>query len=203
VKSVPIQPIVLVGGRSSRFGRDKLREPVPGRSDQQLVDRPIAALREVFGPRVALVGECHVDVRSRADFVLDDPYPGVGPAGGILAALEHTGGAVFVLPGDSPGITPATVRAILAAAEENPEAWAVVAATARAESEAGLHIEPCIGVYRPGAAATMRAALGAGCRSLYAMIPPDQRGTVEIPSIAAANINTVDALHDWKDAGSI
>ncbi len=53
-----IQPVVLVGGRSTRFGRDKLREPV-GCAREPLVQRPIRALRAVFGPRVMLVGECH------------------------------------------------------------------------------------------------------------------------------------------------
>ena len=52
-----IQPIVLVGGSSRRFGRDKLREPVagPDGSVGWLVDRPIAALRGVFG-RVVMGG---------------------------------------------------------------------------------------------------------------------------------------------------
>ena len=54
-----IQPVVLVGGQSSRFGRDKLIESVHG---ELLVSRPINALRAVFGNRVAIVGECDQQV---------------------------------------------------------------------------------------------------------------------------------------------
>src|SRR5262245_59553696 len=79
------QPIVLVGGKSTRFGRDKLREVV---GDGWLVDRPIAALREVFGARVAVVGECDDEVAQRGDRVITDRFPGVGPIGGIVSALE-------------------------------------------------------------------------------------------------------------------
>ena len=57
-----IQPVVLVGGKSRRFGRDKLREPIGESRAEWLVDRPIRALREVFGARVAVVGECDADV---------------------------------------------------------------------------------------------------------------------------------------------
>ena len=39
-------------------------------------------------------------VAARADLHLPDRYPGVGPAGGILAALEQSPGDVFVLAGD-------------------------------------------------------------------------------------------------------
>jgi molybdopterin-guanine dinucleotide biosynthesis protein A len=82
-----IQPVVLVGGKSRRFGRDKLKEVV-GAGGVWLVDRPIGALRAVFGARVAVVGECDAGVAARADMVIEDTRPGVGPIGGILSALE-------------------------------------------------------------------------------------------------------------------
>ncbi|USN99616.1 MAG: molybdenum cofactor guanylyltransferase [Phycisphaeraceae bacterium] len=146
-----IQPVVLVGGKSRRFGRDKLREPIGG---EALVSRPIAALRAVFGPCVGLVGACDPAVAALGDLVIPDPYPGVGPAGGVLAALEHAGGAVFVLSGDLPAITPGVVRSILDAASDSPGAHACLGFTGRPE--------PCIGLYRPTAIGVLRASAARG-----------------------------------------
>src|SRR5438552_9917188 len=130
----PIQPIVLVGGRSTRFGRDKLREPL---GEGWLIDAPIRALREVFGSPVAAVGECDPDVAARFDRIIPDLHPGAGPIGGIVSALKSAGKAVFVLAGDLPRITPGVVRAVAGAAETNPWAWAVMAQGARGK------VEPC------------------------------------------------------------
>ena len=189
-----IQPIVLVGGRSRRFGRDKLREPMPddGRlTDPQrpamLVDRPIAALREVFGQRVAVVGECHEAIVSRADVVMADRYPGVGPIGGIVSALETHGGDVFVLPGDLPWITAEVVRAILDHAAERAGMAAVLARTAR--------LEPCVGVYRQAALPMLQSHLASGRRSLHDAVDVDSLHTVTVDAAALVNVNTPDALH--------
>lgn len=169
-----IQPVVLVGGRSSRFGRDKLIEPVGGRP---LVVQPVSVLRGVFGPRVALVGACDTAVAALGDLVIPDPYPGVGPAGGILAALEHTGRAVFVLSGDLPSISTVAVRAILDAAGANPDAAVCMGMTDRPQ--------PCIALYRPGAAGAVRAAVQAG-RGLLAAVG---EGGVRVPIDAAEAVN--------------
>jgi molybdopterin-guanine dinucleotide biosynthesis protein A len=179
-----VQPIVLVGGQSKRFGRDKLREPLRGgRPGEVLVDRPIAALRAVFGSRVACVGECHSDVSSRADLAIPDRYPGVGPIGGILSALEETGGEVFVLAGDLARITAGVVRQILDRARDEHEEWAVLARTTR--------IEPCIGLYRPAAAVALRARLTSGRdASLFDAIAAERLITVPVDAGVAANVNT-------------
>ncbi len=95
-----IQPIVLVGGSSRRFGRDKLREPLGG---GWLVDRPIAALREVFGGHVRLVGACHPEVARRGDGVIPDSHPGTGPVGGIVSALEACTAAAHARTIRAPG----------------------------------------------------------------------------------------------------
>ena len=87
----------------------------------------LAILREVFGPVVAAVGECHPSVEARFDRVIRDRHPGIGPAGGILSALEETGGGVFVLAGDLPAISADDVRTVLRSAEECPDATVVIA----------------------------------------------------------------------------
>jgi molybdenum cofactor guanylyltransferase len=172
------QPVILAGGKSRRFGRDKLREPYGA---GWLIDRPIAALRAVFGPCVAIVGDCDPAVAARADRHIPDRYPGQGPIGGILTVLELTNGDIFVLPGDGPAIAPSTIHAILVRADQSSDALAVLAQTSR--------IEPCIGLYRRGCAEALRAAL-AGTRALHSAIPAAHLVLVPIPPDQAVNINT-------------
>lgn len=187
-----IQPIVLTGGRSVRFGRDKLREVVRAGNgsepDRWLVDAPIGALREVFGPRVAAVGACDAEVAARANLVIADRYPGAGPAGGILSAIEaRPSGGVFVLAGDLLLVTPAVVRAVLAAAAHSPDALAVLARTDRSL------VEPCIGLYRADAAPYLRAVVQSGA-PLHGAIPVERRIGVAIDDGPARNVNTPDDL---------
>lgn len=185
-----IQPIVLVGGASRRFGRDKLREPV---GEGLLVDRPIGALRDVFGPRVATVGQCHPEVAALADLDIPDLYFACGPAGGILSALDLTRGDVFVLAGDLPRITPATIRAILAGAAGSPACWAALARTDR--------IEPCIGLYRRAAIPPLCAAVANG-HPLWEAIPPEHRVDVPTDPREAMNANTIEELRAAGGGGA-
>lgn len=179
------QPIVLVGGQSLRFGRDKLREPVGPGGLEWLVDRPIRALRDVFGGRVALVGACDPDVAARADLVIPDRYPGVGPAGGILSALEHSAGEVFVLAGDLSGITSASVRAILVAASGS-DAWIVLGAAGG--------VQPCIGLYRQVVRPLFVERLLAGRRSVHDLVSAERLLLVPIGVDEARNVNRPDEL---------
>ncbi|GAB4384826.1 MAG: hypothetical protein Kow0022_08660 [Phycisphaerales bacterium] len=178
-----VNPVVLVGGRSSRFGRDKLLEPMA--DGRPLVLRPIIALRSVFGPCVALVGRCDGRVADLGDRVIDDPYPGAGPAGGIVAALEACGSAVFVLSGDLPSITPEAVRTIADTAARSPDAWACLGHTDR--------LEPCIGIYRPAALEALRQTMRAGS-SLFGAVPTSHLVRVPIDRACAVNVNRPDDL---------
>lgn len=180
-------PIVLVGGRSTRFGRDKLREPVEG---GWLVDLPVRVLREVFGARVTLVGECDAEVAARGDAHVPDRHPGLGPLGGILTALEATKSGVFVLAGDIPRATPEIVRLIVERAGESPGAMAVLATTTLESGE--TRAEPCLGVYRTQAAPVLREALERGERSLQRLLVPLRAELVPVAS--PGNVNTPDDL---------
>lgn len=174
-----IQPIVLTGGSSRRFGRDKLVEPL---GDGLLVDAPIGAMRGVFGRRVAVVGKCDPRVAQRADLVIEDRYPGAGPIGGILSALEHSGAGVFALAGDMPGVTPGMIRAIVDAAASHPSAMAVMAHTDR--------LEPCLALYRQAAVVHLKLSLDTGRGSLHDAIPANLVRTVDFRHESLANVNT-------------
>ncbi len=179
-----IQPVVLVGGRSRRFGRDKLREPVAGaQGEVWLVDRPIQALAAVFGARVAAVGACDPEVAGRAHLVIEDRYPGAGPIGGVVSALEGAGTAVFVLPGDLPRVTAEAVRLVLAAAGEAGDAAAVLAGSAEAP-------EPCFGVYRLAALPYLKRAMEEGRHALREALPAEMVRFVSAPEECVVNANT-------------
>ncbi len=173
-------PVVLTGGRSTRYGRDKLREPLDGRL---LVDVALGALREVFGAPVGVAGDCHPEIAARADLVIPDREPGLGPIGGIVAALEHplASEGVFVLAGDLSSIGAAEVRAIWAAAEHETDAWATLADSGR--------LEPCIGVYRSAALPTLRERLASGRRSLHDALPAERVRRVRVGAERVRNVN--------------
>lgn len=173
-----ILPVVLAGGRSTRFGSDKLLAPLG--DGTVLVDRPIAALRELLGAPVVLAGRCAPAVAARGDRVLDDPHPGIGPIGGILGALCAAEGPVFVLPGDLPAITAAALRPLLAAPRD-AETVAILAETDR--------LEPCIGLYLPAARAPLRAAVASGRYALHAALAAERVRCVPIDPAAAKNAN--------------
>lgn len=176
-----IQPVVLVGGKSTRFGRDKLREPW-GDDGRVLVQRPIDALRDVFGRRVLLVGECHPSIVPLADGVIRDLHPGVGPMGGVISALEHGRAPVFVAAGDMPGIDAATIRALLTALVESPGALAVFAADDRPH--------PALAIYCPESLATLRDRLARGERALHSALPREAVVLVPCDQRVLANVNS-------------
>ena len=186
-----IQPIVLVGGKSSRFGSDKLRAII-GQDENGpvlMVHRPIAALRAIFGPRVMLVGACDFSLQALADSIIKDRYPGQGPAGGILSALEATARDVFVLPGDLPRITAQLVLLILARAEQHPDALIVMAQTDRPE--------PCVALYRTEDETTsaLRRHIADPCRGpLHAAVPESRRVMVPCDRDPLTNVNRKEDL---------
>lgn len=138
--------IVLAGGAGRRLGGAKATVPLDGRP---LVAWPLAALRAVFGARVAVV--------ARADTVLPDdlgvpvwiePDGPRHPRNGIVHALHRAGGAIVLVSAvDLPGLTPATVRALRDAPGDGP---------AVAVGPDG-RVQPLLGRYPPAALAALEA----------------------------------------------
>jgi molybdopterin-guanine dinucleotide biosynthesis protein A len=181
-----IAPIVLVGGRSLRFGRDKLLADVGGRP---MVAAPIAALREVFGPRVTLVGDCDPSVRNLAEHWLPDDHPGTGPMGGIATALERLGESTLVLAGDLPAINSATIHRLVDVFRSRPDA-AVVLATTTEDGESRDH--PCAAVYGQPMRHPFESALRSrrfSLRDAIARLPASSAIRVDVTAAALANIN--------------
>jgi molybdopterin-guanine dinucleotide biosynthesis protein A len=106
--------IVLAGGRSTRFGRDKLREPYHG---APLLHHAVLALAQVCGD--VLVTLAPGDVRPELPtgiplLVQHDPVEGEGPLAALAAALPNvTSRTVLVAGGDMPGLAPPVLLELL------------------------------------------------------------------------------------------
>lgn len=122
--------IVLAGGRSSRFGRDKLAEPIDG---EPLLWRPIRALAAadcaeivvVIGPEAeqpALPPELALIVRFARD-----PEGFGGPLVGLRSGLaESDATRVLVAAGDQPALRPGLLRLLRGAVADGPAPPAVI-----------------------------------------------------------------------------
>lgn len=118
--------IVLAGGRSARFGRDKLAEPIDGRP---LLDHAVAAVRAVAADVVVVVAPG--PDRSVPDGVriAHDAVAFEGPLAGVavgLAALGEDVDGVIVVGGDMPTLSPDVLRLLLGALAGPPPVAATV-----------------------------------------------------------------------------
>ena len=114
-----VSGVVLAGGRSRRFGRDKLAEPVGA---HPLLHHPILALADVCDEVVVVLAP-DVDVPPLPTGVdvsiARDAEPDRGPLAGLaagLAAARH--GVALVAGGDMPGLQPSVVREMVRASRE-------------------------------------------------------------------------------------
>lgn len=186
-----VTAVVLVGGRSTRMGRDKALLVVGGRT---LTEHVVSALSP-FAAEVALGGRALPGLDVTA---IPDQHTGAGPLGGMVSALAAvTTPLALVAACDMPSIQPALVTLLLDAARAEPSAAAVLC-----RSEAGL--EPLLSVWRPALALPpLRAALDGGVRSLrdaVAALPhtvilaPDRWRAADPDGLSFRNWNTPDDL---------
>ncbi len=108
--------IVLAGGRSSRYGADKLAVDVDGRP---LLHRAIAAVAQVADEVVVVIApdaarpglprDLGVPVR-----VVHDAAPGLGPLAGLAAGLAAARAPLaLVVGGDQPSLAPSLLTELL------------------------------------------------------------------------------------------
>jgi molybdenum cofactor guanylyltransferase len=91
--------IVLIGGRSSRFGTDKVVASFKGKN---LVDHVVDVITPLFD-EVILIGNRRPELHPHR--VVEDIYPGCGPLGGIYTALTVAGTPrSFVFAADMPNL---------------------------------------------------------------------------------------------------
>ena len=108
-----IGAIILAGGRSSRFGRDKLAEPIDGRS---LLDHAIDAVRPFASQIVVVVAPGAAAALPDDVTIVRDPIAFQGPLAGLLAGLGASNEpVVLVIGGDMPSIVGAIVDSMVEA----------------------------------------------------------------------------------------
>ncbi|MDE3105835.1 MAG: molybdenum cofactor guanylyltransferase [Acidobacteriota bacterium] len=182
---LPLQGVVLAGGRSSRMGRDKARISLGGRT---LVERALANLAQVCQHCVIAGGDPALAAYGR---VLPDQQPGLGPLAGILVALQASPLPWnLVLAVDMPQV-PVALLQQLAQQALRSSAIAVVA-------RVGGAVQPLCAAYRTEARAGLQQGIEAGERRVIAAA--QQAGPVEyldLPSQSAEwflNLNTPEDL---------
>jgi len=120
---VSVRGYLLAGGRSTRFGADKLRAPFAG--------RPVAAWARdcltaacggpdrvhAVGPDPAALAWLGLPVVRDVDLA-DGPDAHRGPLAGIVAAVADAGG--YLLAADMPAVTPQILTALAAAGARRP-----------------------------------------------------------------------------------
>jgi molybdopterin-guanine dinucleotide biosynthesis protein A len=161
--------IVLAGGRSSRFGRDKLVERLDGVT---LLEHAVRAAMEVAGDVVVLIppvgDEPRFGGRSAAPGrlrIVRDPEPYGGPLVALLAGLERAGESyALVVGGDMPRLAPAVLRLLLRTldADGDIDATALVLRGRRHPLPVGLRVG--------SATPVARRVLADGERSLNALL---------------------------------
>ena len=142
--------VVLAGGRSQRFGGvDKTRLPLGGRT---LLQRALDALAPVTGTCLVIGGLPMPGVKT-----VPDRYPGAGPLGGLLTALDTIDSShAVVLAADLPFISGSLLRAVQRAGAD-----AAAAVVQHADGRLAL----CLSVRRDCAPA-IRAMWSRGARRM-------------------------------------
>ncbi|HSK24062.1 MAG TPA: formate dehydrogenase accessory sulfurtransferase FdhD [Egicoccus sp.] len=155
---------VLAGGASRRMGRDKRLVEVDGRP---LLRHALDAVLQVFRPIgvAVVVGADEVDLPIPAGVrTVVDRWPGEGPLGGLITALEAADtDLVVVVAGDHHRLVP-DVLSLLAQHLAMRSCDAVVLADERGRAQ------PLLGAYHRRALAPLRAAFDAGERRAGAVL---------------------------------
>jgi molybdenum cofactor guanylyltransferase len=177
---------VLVGGSSSRMGRDKALLPLK----TGLLIQEIAAKVFAAAGTVALVGE----PERYQDLGLDclpDLRPRMGPLGGIEAALKSERGEWnLIVACDMPGLTTEWLWQLLQKAKETD-------ALCLASKEANGIVHPLCAVYRTSSLRIVRDALNEGRLRMMDLLSELDATTLEIGT-AVWNVNTPQQWLAWE-----
>lgn len=149
---------VLVGGRSSRMGRDKALLPFRGGRLAQSVAR---AVSEAAG-NATLVGDPG-RYHALGYAVISDLHPGEGPLGGIVTALRHSiADWNLITACDMPNLNPDMLRGLLrTATESGADALLPLGLEGRPEPLCALYHRRCLEPFEGAFAAGIRKVTAA------------------------------------------
>jgi len=160
--------IVLAGGRSSRFGSNKLEALIDG---VRVIDRTVAALASVVDE--VIVAGTSAEAAPGDVLLVPDPHLAGGPLVGLGAGLSSARREVaLVVGGDMPLVEPALLRAMVDRLEADPAADSVVLGD-------GADVRPLPMAIRVGAARTAIGGVLAGSdRSMRALLARLRAATI-------------------------
>jgi molybdopterin-guanine dinucleotide biosynthesis protein A len=171
------------------MGRNKALIDVEG---VPMARRVAGALRDAGCASVVAYGGDPVELRALGLPVLPDRYPGSGPLGGVLGALELFAATdlsiagVFVVACDLPALTGADLAGMIASAHAHPAADVIVGRTSA--------IEPTCAIWSPRAIEPISRWFEDGERALHVAIGRLSAVVVDLDAAALRNINTPDDL---------
>jgi molybdenum cofactor guanylyltransferase len=144
-RSIRILGAILAGGQARRFGSDKAQALFEG---TRLIDRVATAL----GAQCDSVVVCGRDEEGFT-CLADWPEPGLGPLGGLAAALRQAGAGGFTH--------------VLSAGVDVPDLPETIAADLAGDGAAIVESQPVVGLWPVSTAPLLEDFLVGGGRSLY------------------------------------
>ncbi|MBI3179080.1 MAG: molybdenum cofactor guanylyltransferase [Deltaproteobacteria bacterium] len=175
---------ILVGGRGSRMGgadKARLRE-----GDRTFVERLVAALAPVVA-EVVLCGRAEQDYPETGCRLIADRHQGVGPLGGLEAALAAAPVPwCFLVACDMPAVDGEVLDRL--AAQRQPNLQVVVPRTAR--------LEPACALYHVDALTAVRAALARCSHALHHLVAALPHVEVAFEADLAARLRNVNRTGD-------
>ena len=182
INGCAIAGAVLTGGASRRMGRDKALLEVAGVVMARRVADVIRA--RGCGPVVAIGGDA-AGLAAVGLVSITDRWPGEGPLGGILTALEWASvdspTCVLVVATDLPWLDAATVGALIAHLGRTD----VDVVAARSD-----RLEPLCALWWPSAVATLAGRFAGGERAVHRAITALRCHEVTVAPRALTNVNT-------------
>jgi molybdenum cofactor guanylyltransferase len=182
-RPIRIDGLLLAGGRSRRFGADKRRALLGGRT---LADRSLALLRQSIDGDLFVAGRGAFDAPAVALFVAD-AAEGAGPLGGLVGGLLRCRDGLLVLPCDAPFVRADTLGAVARLARRSRRAVVV-------RSRRG--IEPLVAFYPRAVLPRLAAGLRGGTRALHRLLP--LLGALVIDAPDAREMHNVNRRRDLE-----
>ena len=175
---------MLVGGRSSRMGRDKALLPYRG---LPLAKWIASAVAQSAG-NATLVGS--TELYSGVGLpVISDLFPGEGPLGGILTALSHSNaGWNLSVACDMPEIDAGLLTRLLDRARQS-EADVLLPVTAEGRPQ------PLCAVYRRSSLGPLETAFSAGTRKVTTALTGVR--CLRLPMEEVSQFQNVNTPEDW------
>ena len=194
VSPPPLYGLVLLGGHSSRMGRDKALVIYHDRPQGLAAfDRLSAVCERVFlSCRAKQLEEPAFAETFRAMPLILDTYGNIGPLAGLLSAMEtYSPAAWLVLACDMPLVNDAVMGALLS--RRDPAKWATVFKSVASNSDKPA-FEPLCAIYEPVCLPAFQAAAREGRTGLQSLLCDfEQKGRLSV-------ISPKEALRDGQTA---